>query len=362
MGIVETWTAEGGDEAICRREGQAGVIVLNRPKALNALTGGMVEAMRHALEAWRDDPEVTRVVVAGSGEKAFCAGGDIRRITEAGRDGRRDEAIAFWREEYLLNIAIKRYPKPYVALIDGIVMGGGVGVSLHGSHRVAGERYLFAMPEVGIGFFPDVGATWALPRLPGATGTWLAVSGARIRTADALALGLVTAAAPSSAMGDLMESLCSGADVDAAIASVSRDPGPASIMAERGLIDTCFSADSVPEILARLDAASLTSDAAAELARTIRTKSPRSLAIALRQMREGGSLSFEQAMALEFRIVSRMLDNPDFYEGVRAVVVDKDQAPRWKPATVEALDPADVASYFAPLPGGELPVGTASQA
>jgi enoyl-CoA hydratase len=362
MGIVETWTAEGGAEAICRREGRAGVIVLNRPKALNALTGGMVEAMRHALEAWRDDPEVTRVIVAGAGEKAFCAGGDIRQITEAGRAGRRDEATAFWRDEYLLNIAIKRYPKPYVALIDGIVMGGGVGVSLHGSHRVAGDRYFFAMPEVGIGFFPDVGATWALPRLPGATGAWLALSGARIRAADALALGLITAAAPSSAMPDLLESLCSGADVDTAIAAVSRDPGPAPILADRAVVDACFSADSVPVVLARLDAASLTSDTAAELARTIRTKSPRSLAIALRQMREGGALGFEQAMALEFRIVSRMLDNPDFYEGVRAVVVDKDQAPHWQPASAEALDPADVASYFAPLPGGELPVETVAGA
>ncbi|MFO1148950.1 MAG: enoyl-CoA hydratase/isomerase family protein [Alsobacter sp.] len=362
MGIVETWTAEDEAETICRREGQAGVIVLNRPRALNALTGGMVEAMRHALEAWRDDPEVTRVVVTGAGEKAFCAGGDIRKITEAGKDGRRDEAIAFWREEYLLNIAIKRYPKPYVALIDGIVMGGGVGVSLHGSHRVAGERYLFAMPEVGIGFFPDVGATWALPRLPGATGTWLAVSGARIRTADALALGLVTSAVPSAGMADLLESLCAGADVDEAIAALARDPGPPHHLPERDVIDACFSADSIPEILARLDAASLTSDAAAELARIIRAKSPRSLAIALRQMREGASLTFEQAMTLEFRIVSRMLDNPDFYEGVRAVVVDKDQSPRWQPASVDALDPADVASYFAPLPGGELPVGTVAGA
>ena len=153
-------------EIICERQGSAGLITLNRPQALNALTLDMVRAMRRALDAWESDPAVTRIVVTGAGEKAFCAGGDIRKLYDLGKEGRQAEALTFWREEYELNIRIKRYTKPYVALIDGIVMGGGVGVSLHGSHRVAGERIVFAMPEVGIGFFPDVGATYALPRLP----------------------------------------------------------------------------------------------------------------------------------------------------------------------------------------------------
>ena len=158
-------------ELLCERRGAAGLVTLNRPQALNALTHAMVLELSRALDAWADDPAVTRIVVTGAGERAFCAGGDIRHLYDLGKAGRHEEALRFWRDEYPLNVRIKRYPKPYVALIDGIVMGGGVGISLHGSHRVAGDRYQFAMPEVGIGFFPDVGATYALPRLPGATGT-----------------------------------------------------------------------------------------------------------------------------------------------------------------------------------------------
>src|SRR5215213_9905276 len=194
-------------EIICETKGGAGLMTLNRPQALNALTLEMVRAMRRALDQWADDPQVTRVVVTGAGERAFCAGGDIRRLYDLGRAGRRDEALGFWREEYALNILIKRYPKPYVALVDGLVMGGGVGVSLHGSHRIAGDRYAFAMPEVGIGFFPDVGATYALPRLPGRMGLYLALTGERARAADALWLGLATHAAPSDAFEDVQAAL-----------------------------------------------------------------------------------------------------------------------------------------------------------
>ena len=174
-------------EVLCERRGAAGMIVLNRPRALNAVTHGMVRAIASALDAWEKDPAVTRVVVTGAGDRAFCAGGDIRQLYELGRSGRHAETLAFWREEYILNARIKRYSKHYVAIVDGIVMGGGVGLSLHGSHRIAGDRYLFAMPEVGIGFFPDVGATYALPRLPGQAGLWLGLTGARIRRADAVA-------------------------------------------------------------------------------------------------------------------------------------------------------------------------------
>ena len=334
-------------EILCERRGEAGLVTLNRPKALNALTLGMVRALRRSLDAWEADPAVTRVVIAGSGERAFCAGGDIRWLYELGRGGRVEEALAFWREEYELNIRIKRYPKPFVALVDGIVMGGGVGVSLHGSHRVAGDRYSFAMPEVGIGFFPDVGATYALPRLPGEVGTFLALTGERVRRADAVALGLATHAVPSRSLPALLDALAAGEPVGAALADVKEEPGETALLGERETIDGCFSAGSVGEILARLDRASAF---AAEAAATTRQKSPTSLAIALEQMRRGPTLSFEDAMRTEFRIVSRIVDHHDFYEGVRAAIVDKDGAPRWRPASLEEVDPAAIQAYFAPLP------------
>src|SRR3954467_8553366 len=220
-------------EIICETSGAAGLITLNRPQALNALTLDMVRAMRRALDAWADDPHVTRVVVTGAGERAFCAGGDIRHLYELGKAGRRDEALGFWREEYALNVRIKRYPKPYVALIDGLVMGGGVGVSLHGSHRIAGDRSGFAMPEVGIGFFPDVGATYALPRLPGRMGFYLALTGERARAADALAFGLATHAVPSAALAEVRAALIDGAPVDAALGRVAREPDGAVLRGQR---------------------------------------------------------------------------------------------------------------------------------
>src|SRR5438309_3159585 len=179
-------------EILFERRGAAGIITLNRPKALNAVTHDMVRALARQLGEWQHDGAVTRVVITAAGERAFSAGGDIRALYELGRAGRQAEALIFWREEYPLNALIKRYPKPYVALIDGIVMGGGVGVSVHGSHRVAGDKFLFAMPEVGIGFFPDVGATWFLPRMPGEIGTYCGLTGERLKAGDALVAGLAT--------------------------------------------------------------------------------------------------------------------------------------------------------------------------
>jgi enoyl-CoA hydratase len=342
-------------EIHCERRGAAGVITLDRPQALNAITLTMVREMRGALDAWRQDPAVTRVVLAAAGEKAFCAGGDIRQLYELGRAGRIEEALGFWREEYALNALIERYPKPYVSLIDGIVMGGGVGVSLHGSHRVAGERYLFAMPEVSIGFFPDVGATYALPRLPGETGTYIALTGERIRVADALALGLATHAVPSGALAALCDALAEDDDVDEVLRSFTRDPGPPPIDRHRAAIDRCFSAESVPAILARLDEDAVQgSEFAHKTAATIRAKSPTSLNIALEQMRRGKDLSFEAAIRTEFRIVSRIVEGHDFYEGVRATIIEKDGAPKWRPASLEAVDAQDVARHFADLGAAEL--------
>jgi enoyl-CoA hydratase len=344
-------------EIVCERQGEAGVITLNRPRALNALTLGMVRQMRQALDSWAGDPSVTRIVVEGAGDKAFCAGGDIRRLTELGRAGNKPEALAFWREEYQLNALIKRYPKPYVSLIEGIVMGGGVGISLHGPYRVAGERYLFAMPEVGIGFFPDVGATYALPRLPGQSGMYLALTGERVRRDDAMMLGLATHAMDSDGIKALRRALIAGEAVEAAMLRSPAGPGSAPMAGEMALIDACFSAESVSAILRRLDeAAAEGSEFAERTAAVMRTKSPTSLSIAFEQIRRGRALEFEEAMKTEFRIVSRLADGHDFYEGVRAVLVDKDGQPRWKPTSLDEVDRAAVERHFASLGAHELEV------
>lgn len=348
---------DGDAEVICEKQGRAGVITLNRPRALNALTLAMVRGMRQALDVWAHDPEVTRIVVQGAGEKAFCAGGDIRRLTELLQTGEREEALAFWREEYQLNALIKRYPKPYISFIDGIVMGGGVGVSLHGSHRVAGERYLFAMPEVGIGFFPDVGATYALPRLPGQTGMYLALTGERVKQADALMLGLVTHAVSSDAVEPLRRALIAGEAVEDVLAKRAIDPGPAPLSRERAVIDSCFEAASVAAILQRLDeAADKGSEFAAGTAEGMRAKSPTSLCLAFEQVRRGASLDFEEAMRTEFRIVSRIGEGRDFFEGVRAVLIDKDNRPRWEPASLDAVKREAIEHYFASLGPQELEI------
>jgi enoyl-CoA hydratase len=338
------------DEIICERRGRAGLVTLNRPGALNALTLDMVRGLRAALDGWAIDDRVACVIVQGSGEKAFCAGGDIRRLHDLGRAGEHDEQMTFWREEYALNVLIRAYPKPYVAIVDGIVMGGGVGVSLHGSHRVAGERYLFAMPEVGIGFFPDVGATWALPRLPGETGTYIALTGDRVRAADAVALGLATHASASSEIEGIVARLCGGESVDDVLGAPSSSAAGGPILAERETIDRCFGGDSVSDILNQLDAAADSGSAFAEkTAATIRSKSPTSLCIAFEQMRRGRHLDFSEAMLTEYRIVSRIARGHDFYEGVRAVIIDKDNAPRWNPAGLDEVSPEAIGAYFAPL-------------
>ncbi len=335
-------------EILIDRRGTAGIVTLNRPAALNAVTLGMVRTLRDALERWRHDGAVSRVVVTAAGERAFSAGGDIRRIYDLGRAGRQDEALTFWREEYALNAAIKHYPKPYVALIDGIVMGGGVGLSVHGSHRVAGDRFLFAMPEVGIGFFPDVGGTWFLPRLPGELGTWCALTGERLKAADAVASGVATHRVASARFPDLAAALCSGVAVDAILAAFAEPAGEGLVTALRPAIDRLFAANSVEAMLAALDGASDDTWARA-MAATIRSKAPTSLKITLAQIRRGREWSFDQCMRAELRIASRAVYGEDFYEGIRAVIVDKDNAPRWRPATLAVVTDTDVDGYFAPI-------------
>jgi enoyl-CoA hydratase len=338
-------------EILFERRGAAGILMLNRPKALNAVTHGMVRTLHRQLDAWARDGAVTRVVVTAAGEKAFSAGGDIRALYELGRAGRQEEALGFFREEYILNTAIKRFPKPYVSLIDGIVMGGGFGVSVHGSHRVAGDRFQFAMPEVGIGFFPDVGGTWVLARMPDQIGTWCALTGDRLRTADAVATGIATHHVRSDRFADLADALCGNVSVDATLAAFAEPAAEGPVTARRSAIGRLFAADSVEAILSALDAEG---DWGAPTAAAIRTKSPTSLKLALAQVRRGRDWSFEQCMQCEFRIVSRIVYGHDFYEGVRAAIVDKDNAPRWRPATLGEVSAAEVERHFAPLGEGEL--------
>ena len=336
-------------DILFERRGAAGIITLNRPKALNAVTHEMVRALARQLASWTKDAAVTRVIIRAAGERAFSAGGDIRALYDIGRAGRQEEMLAFWRDEYPLNALIKRYPKPYVALIDGIVMGGGVGVSVNGSHRVAGDRFSFAMPEVGIGFFPDVGATWFLPRLPGELGTWCALTGDRLKSADAVAAGVATHHVRSDRFADLTDALCGNVSVDATLAAFAEPAGQGT--APRAEIDRLFTGERVEDILALLDAGD---EWAFKTAAMIRTKSPLSVRIALAQVRRGRDWSFEECMRAEFRIVSRIVYGHDFYEGVRAVIVDKDNAPRWQPATLADVADADVEKHFAPLGTQEL--------
>jgi enoyl-CoA hydratase len=345
-------------DILFERRGSAGLVTLNRPKALNAITHGMVRALAAQLDAWATDDTVTRVIVTASGERAFSAGGDIRALYDQITAGRHQEALSFFRDEYKLNTAIKRYPKPYVSLIDGIVMGGGVGVSIHGSHRVAGERYVFAMPEVGIGFFPDVGATYALPRLAGEIGTYCALTGERLKAADAVLSGAATHHVKSRRFPALLDALCGKDPVNAVLADFMESSGPGEVMPRRRMIDRTFAWDSVPAILAALqrEAGKATDDAQwlAKTVQTIRTKSPSSLVLALAQMRYGRTHSFEACMAAEFRIVSRIVYGADMVEGVRAIIVDKDNAPHWSPPELDTVPNDLIARHFAALPGDEL--------
>ncbi len=329
------------------RRGAAGIVTLDRPAALNAITHDMVRALRRQLDAWAHDGAVTRVVATAAGGRAFSAGGDIRALYDLGQAGRHAEALTFFREEYMLNAAIKRYRKPYISLIDGIVMGGGFGISVHGSHRVAGDRFQFAMPEVGIGFFPDVGATWVLPRLPGEIGTRCALTGERMKTADGVGAGIATHHVRSERFPDLLDALCGNVSVDALLAAFAEPVSEGTVMARRGTIDTLFAGDRVENILAALDVAG--DDWARATAATIRKKSPTSLKLALAQVRRGADWSFEDCMRAEFRIVSRIVHGHDFYEGVRAAIVEKDNAPQWRPASLAEVDAADVERHFAPL-------------
>ncbi|MEZ5878897.1 MAG: enoyl-CoA hydratase/isomerase family protein [Tepidamorphaceae bacterium] len=345
-------SAADQDEVLFARKGHAGIITINRPKALNAVTLNIVRAMQAQLEAWAGDDRIRWVIIKAAPCRAFSAGGDVRQLYDWGMAGD-PMARSFYAEEYTLNTLIKRYPKPYISIVDGIVMGGGVGVSVHGSHRVVGSDLMFAMPETGIGLFPDVGGTYFLPRLPGETGMYMGLTGARIGQGDALALGIATHAVPSQRLSVLENALHTTGALDTLIANFSAPPPAGKIAPLRAAIDRCFSAGTIEEIIARLE-----QDEAqpfgADTAGLLRTKSPTSLKITLRQLREGASLSFEDCMRLEYRIVCRILMATDFFEGVRAVIVDKDNAPKWQPGGIDDVSDSEIDRYFEPLGAGEL--------
>ena len=341
-----------GDDVLFEVRNRAGVITLNRPKALNALTLGMVREVHPQLERWADDDRVEQVIIKAAGNKAFCAGGDIRALYDWGR-ARNDTFLTFYREEYLLNTFIKRFPKPYIALINGIDMGGGVGVSIHGSHRVATEGLTFAMPETGIGLFPDVGGTYFLPRLPGALGMFMALTGARLKAPDALYAGIATHYVPSGRLTALEEALTSTDDVEEALKGFSAECDVSELAGLQEQIDEHFSKDSVEAILGSLEKDK--SDWAAKQRAIMATKSPTSQKIAFRQMRDGAKASFEECMKIEWRMVNRIYTGHDFYEGIRAVVIDKDNQPAWQPNALKEVQEDDVNAYFATL-SDELPV------
>lgn len=347
-------------EVLIRAEGGVGRITLTRPQALHALNTAMCAAILDAVTAWKTDPGIHLLWIDHQeGTRGFCAGGDIRMLAESGA-GDAAEARAFFRTEYRMNAALEAFPKPILSVMDGVTMGGGVGLTVHGSHRVATERTLFAMPETGIGLFPDVGGGWFLPRLAGEVGTWLALTGARLKGTDVTAAGVATHFLPSELVPALAKQITSADFSVSAVgmldeilrAMTHAVPAP-SYAGHVEVINRCFAFDTAEEIAAALEA-DASEWAAAELA-SLRTKSPETVKVALRQLREGRKLeSFQDNMRMEFRIGWRKVQSHDFQEGVRAVIIDKDNAPAWSPARLEDVSEADVARYFAPLDEDEL--------
>jgi enoyl-CoA hydratase len=357
-----------GEEILLDRVGGIATLTINRPQALNALTLANYRRIAPALAAWGADPAVHAVVVRGAGGRAFCAGGDVRAVYDAGRGirGDHDLTATFFREEYELIRDIHRFPKPYIAIIDGITMGGGAGISVNGAYRVGTERTIFAMPETAIGLFPDVGATRFLNRCPGQVGRYLGLTGVRLKASDALYCGFATQVIDQGWVEALIAKLAEMAwnpgleftQVEALLAEFATDPGPASLAPRRPAIDRCFADDAIEQILAALlaEANSGRPDAgwAAETRTGLLIKAPTSLKVTLRQLTVGRDYDVEQALQLEYRLTQHFMTAHDFYEGVRARLIDKDQNPNWRPASLAEIDDAMVESYFASLGNHEL--------
>ena len=350
MTVLAAVVADDSTDLIVRREGAAGVIRLNRPKALNALTLEMTRGIVAALDQFEADPAVALILLEGAGERGLCAGGDIRGLYESARAGG-DLGKVFWREEYILNARIARFPKPYVAFMDGIVMGGGIGLSAHGSHRVVTDNSKVGMPEVGVGFFPDVGGTWLLSRAPGELGTYFGLTGTAMTGADAVHAGLADVVVESKRLPALREALTQApgavrsADVRAIIDRFAMPNPAAPIAAQQPLIDALLGHDSVEQIVAALR--HHTSEFAQATLRTILGNSPTGLKLTLKLLRQArNATSLEECLVREYRAALEIFVSHDFPEGIRAAVIDKDRHPHWSPARIEDVTPQIIARYF----------------
>lgn len=345
-------------EVIARREGSAGIVRLNRPKAINALTVGMVRAMMAALDEFEADPGVSLVLLEGAGERGLCAGGDIRGLYESAQAGG-DLGPVFWREEYILNARIPDFPKPYVAYMNGLVMGGGVGIAAHGGHRIVTEKTTLGMPEAGLGFFPDVGGTWLLSRMPGELGTYYGLTGLAMTGVDAIYTGVADALIASADWPSLRDALAnaplwaSRADVNGIIKTFAAGDAVAPIARHRALIDRAFAFGTVEEIVAELERDS--SEFARATLATLAEKSPRGLKVTLELIRRARtSKSLRECLVREYNSALTVFTSAEFAEGVRAAIIDKDRNPKWSPPRLEDVTPDIVAEYFVPNPKYQL--------
>jgi enoyl-CoA hydratase len=345
-------------DLIAQREGGCGVIRLNRPKAINAVTLEMFRDVDKALDAFEADPAVAVILLEGAGERGLCAGGDIRALWESSKV-KGDLGKILWREEYILNARIKKFPKPYVSFMDGIVMGGGVGLSAHSSHRVATDKTKLAMPEVGLGFFPDVGGTWLLSHSPGEIGTYFGLTGQTMNGPDAIHAGFADAVVPSGKLADLREALTkvragiTSAEVKALIAGFATGETAGPVAAMQDKIDVWFAYDRMEDIIAALRRDG--SELARSTLKTLNEKSPRGMVVTLKLLRLARtSRSLEECLVREYRAALEVFASDDFREGVRAAVIDKDRSPKWSPPRIEDVTPEMVAPYFAEIGADEL--------
>ncbi len=349
---------EAAEELMVEQRGSLAIITLNRPRALNALNAAMRRVLAAAYPRFARDPQTYAVVIQSASEKAFSAGGDVRELVRWGRDNR-DEARRAFAEEYALDWLHECFSKPTISLIDGPVMGSGVGITLYGTHRVAGERYKFAMPECAIGLFPDVGVAYTLSRLPDAIGMYLGLTGRAIGAADAYALGLVTHCIPAQRYEEIKAALADTWPVDPLLDERHIDPGPRELARYTGLIARCFSAATVEEIMAQLGTIDGAERPWAEgVIADLKARSPLSLKVTHRHIRDAGAFDLRQTLQVDHRLACRFLEGNDFYEGVRAALIDKDGKPRWQPDRLEDVTPAMVEDYFASMGSGELMLPT----
>jgi enoyl-CoA hydratase len=343
---VTEGVADESDEVLTRVDNGVGLITLNRPKAINSLNQTMVDVLSPLLARWEDDDAVRAVVLSGAGERGLCAGGDVVAVYNSAReDG--VEVRKFWRDEYLLNGQIGRFAKPYVSLMDGIVMGGGVGVSAHGSVRVVSEKSKIAMPEVGIGFVPDVGGAFLLSRAPGALGLYAGLTGAPFGGADAIALGFADHYVPHAQLEAFTQAIVDDG-IEGALAAHAVEPPPSELVAQRDWIDECFAGETVQDIIAALRGHD--AGPAQDAANLIASRSPIAVSVALEAIRRAAKLdALEDVLVQDYRVSSAAARSHDLVEGIRALIIDKDRNPKWSPPNLAAVSAADIDAYFAPV-------------